>query len=74
MSPIELEREAKKLAPKIKIAIPKDLHPVNGLQEDGNLAGKGWQLQRKFKKVQPNDKCTCGSGKKAKKCCYSPYH
>ena len=23
-------------------------------------------------KVQPNSKCTCGSGKKAKKCCYAP--
>jgi uncharacterized protein YecA (UPF0149 family) len=56
----------------IDIAIPKDLKPKNGIT-NGLIRGKGWQLVRKDPKIRRNDPCTCGSGKKAKKCCYSPY-
>lgn len=32
------------------------------------IAGNGFPLKRD-KKINPNDPCPCGSGKKAKKCC-----
>lgn len=46
------------------IHIPRDLELVEG---------KGITLKRKYPKVYANDPCTCGSGRKAKKCCYEPY-
>lgn len=49
------------------ISVPKDLK----LKEPGNK--NTGQLVRIEKKVYPNDACTCGSGLKAKKCCYRPY-
>lgn len=50
-----------------EVAVPKDLKVVT------KPGGKGYTMKRKYKKVYPNDPCTCGSKKKAKKCCYSPY-
>ena len=47
----------------VKDSIPKDLR----------INPKAGNMVRKAKKVYPNQPCTCGSGKKAKKCCYSPY-
>lgn len=50
--------------------MPIDLTPEKGAA----CASKGGiTLVRKTPKVYPNDKCTCGSGLKAKKCCYEPY-
>jgi len=48
---------------KVGEAMPKDLR-----------FSESRTMVRKFKKVYPNQNCTCGSGKKAKKCCYKPYH
>ena len=56
--------KVEKAAPKVRVMIPKDLEIVGDA---------GWTMKRKFKKVYPNQPCTCGSGKKAKKCCYVQY-
>lgn len=50
-----------------EVAVPKDLQIIS------KPGSKGYQMVRKYKKVYPNQPCTCGSNKKAKKCCYSPY-
>jgi hypothetical protein len=56
---------------KVQVSTPIDLEIVNGVK-DGEVQGKGWTMKRKWAKVHNNDPCTCGSGKKAKKCCYRP--
>lgn len=64
---VDLSKDQEKVeeaAPKVKVMIPKDLEIVGD---------SGWTMKRKFKKVYPNQLCTCGSGKKAKKCCYVQY-
>ena len=33
------------------------------------MAGGGGAAKKKAKKIKPNAKCPCGSGKKYKKCC-----
>jgi uncharacterized protein YchJ len=50
-----------------EVSVPKDLKIIT------KPGGKGYTMVRKSKKVYPNQPCTCGSGKKAKKCCYKPY-
>ena len=50
----------------ITVHIPKDLQVAEN--KEGFFT-----LERKSPKVYRNQKCTCGSGKKAKKCCYSAY-
>jgi uncharacterized protein YchJ len=53
--------ENKKQAPGVKIFQPRDLE----------ITGEaGWTMKRSAKKVYRNQPCTCGSGKKAKSCCY----
>ena len=56
----------------ISIQVPKDLELEHQV-EDGTIKGKGWTMRRKAPKVCGNEPCSCGSGKKSKKCCYSPY-
>lgn len=48
------------------------VHTPKDLEIQQNKEGF-FTMQRKFKKVYRNQPCTCGSGVKAKKCCYSPY-
>lgn len=47
--------------------IQKFLHRV--LTEDPNAAAATEETKKTKKKLKPNDKCHCGSGKKYKKCC-----
>lgn len=54
----------------IKVAIPKDMAPVNQII-DNEIQGKGWTLKRVTKKVGRNAPCPCKSGKKFKNCCGS---
>jgi len=60
----EVEKREKLQAPRVNISKPIDMEIVGD---------KGWTMQRMQKKIQRNQPCTCGSGKKAKKCCYVEY-
>lgn len=50
----------------VEVFIPKDLRIAQ--------PKKNYTMVRKDRKMGRNEPCSCGSGKKAKKCCYSPYH
>jgi len=70
-----IQEEAAKLGIKrprivsdVTVPIPHDLEPSK------KQAGKyRAPLVRKAPKVHGNEPCTCGSSRKAKKCCYKPY-
>ena len=46
-----------------------ELHKDKAFSSLVKKAGGGGATEKKEAKTKPNDPCTCGSGKKFKKCC-----
>lgn len=62
-----IQKEVPKQAVPDNMEIKKEVMFFKG--NKGNIVRIGGTITRKKKKVKRNEICTCGSGKKYKKCC-----